>query len=956
MTKRDGSLHSLRVRRGLPGATSVFLASCTLATFLVVAADAKGKAYLHAASTSSRGSDAAKAVVCVEGALHRTFPKSLQSIAVNAVDALQADVVVVAAVSEATRDFVLQDVQEIILTHGRGDDERTPAVEDFYLRDRHDEIKEPSYEDAFQAYAGEYFSYFFGPRLRAVDTVLEFESVGSPAGEPTTTSKQARTEKIREQLRTTSSARTHKIKFFRAAARKHAAEPLYHSAARWRHRSSALFPKKVQQLKQIDRQRDKVLTEIHPQVYEDVFSGDGAAARGNFRYDLLNHHNKARCAALIRAQRRTYDWVVFTRNDLFWAFPHPPAKMLESQVADSFARPASRAQYAVWNRARPKVDLWVPMCADYGGLQDRTATVRFAHLDKYFDRFQDRGPFRGHFGSVLQFPFELLRERLLQLVDGARQEMKQEGLGSAPHQHHELHPRLREDVKEQPGSSRVALAKLSAMVSETLFRMWQLWVLQRDANTRLAAELVVSRIVEYYQLVVGRYECTQFLLDSRIDRRRREASSKMNGSQLSDQEQEMSKSQERDSRLYVRGATTADIYINPDIVYLISQAFSAGGKDKTDYSTGGGSALKQAEATEDSFSSQIHRLMVAPKISAKSSQQVTNNDFWFVHPEPVAQEKCAWQYQNFYPRLGPRDEYAKKRMLCSVHVRRDYYDRARELHHQVFHLAEKSQASDNLQKKTSTSRAASASDSTPPFVKFTGALGRAANVVLPLLQQNSDEAAPTTSSSHQGGVAPLDEEQLLVGLITAFRLNNTKALGERGWLAGGHPTRRQRPLVSAEVDDEVNTGVFDCSAELGPTRYAQATWETYFRNLSAHFFDPQVDHENFSHGFACRRLRMSGVLRIDPTRLDVLYRLQAHRRDRESNRNVTLWSSAILAQQVIESGAAAASNHRRRSYDVAAHTREDAISARRVPCIFFDDTWCGREMLNDTAQQFVNLY
>ena len=67
-----------------------------------------------------------------------------------------------------------------------------------------------------------------------------------------------------------------------------------------------------------------------------------------------------------------YRWISFTRNDVFWLYPHPPTQLLDHP---RWLEPGTGLSEINIFDIRP-VDLWVPACFDYGGIMDRAHTVR----------------------------------------------------------------------------------------------------------------------------------------------------------------------------------------------------------------------------------------------------------------------------------------------------------------------------------------------------------------------------------------------------------------------------------------------------------------------------------------------------------------------------------------------------------------------------------------------------
>eukprot|EP00392_Amoebophrya_sp_AT5.2_P011515 g11594.t1 len=740
----------------------------------VSAADSSGAPLPSRELSAGDGDHGRKAVVCVEGAHHRTIPATLESIAVNAVAATDADVVVAVAIGLATKKRVDEDLEELLLA----------------APDRSATAQQEPLESLYRTYAEEYYGHFFGDRLRAVDVALEFVA-----------------ERGVDSGRVEQNADDSRHELYRRVARLHARESLRESAVRARDKSSLLRPKTAEAQKHIDAYRDAVVAKVHPKIYTDLFSAGKAGAQGNYRYEILNHYQKAKCIGLVeKASPETdlvgdgphggYDWIVYTRNDLYWAFPHPPLALLDARLPETTS-PSPTAQgpplphyetlvgdhtkgvsasqlFRAWNRGKTEVDLWIPMCFDYGGLQDRTATVRFGSRQKYFNRLEgpNANTFRGHFGSVVRFPLEQVAE----MLEGVPK--NSEGRESGPREY-----------------DWAALSELAIRV----LKLWQLYLLQRDGNTRLAAEMVVSRIVEEQQLVLGRYECAHFLLDSRVDRRR------LRGQDV------------REPRIYVRGATTADVYLNPDIRSDISERFA-----NLPFRARGAGLVDQLRQGK------VHAV----------------ENSWALHPEPIVQDACHWQWQNFYPRHFEYVRKTRSRMMCKTHIEDRYLVAAR---------------------RAIMQEAADLRD-------------------LPLKQKRELRGLRklmSTEGRDRLGTSKIDRgEAILDEVLRAFRLNSTRELGSRGWLSGMMRKKTPGKTWSAHGEDtssDTGTGAFDCTEVPHGERMPDSVhgdYGAYFKNLT-YLYDSNEISEN--SGYGCKRLRVTPNLRIRP---DVLAPFFAARQGR----------------------------------------------------------------------------
>ncbi|CAD7926888.1 unnamed protein product [Amoebophrya sp. A25] len=70
-------------------------------------------------------------------------------------------------------------------------------------------------------------------------------------------------------------------------------------------------------------------------------------------------------------ESEAYDWFAFTRNDVFWAYPHPQPWLLNHE---KWMQPGSGWSENPYD-LRP-VDIWIPACFDYAGINDRVYTIR----------------------------------------------------------------------------------------------------------------------------------------------------------------------------------------------------------------------------------------------------------------------------------------------------------------------------------------------------------------------------------------------------------------------------------------------------------------------------------------------------------------------------------------------------------------------------------------------------
>jgi len=106
--------------------------------------------------------------------------------------------------------------------------------------------------------------------------------------------------------------------------------------------------------------------------YRRAYGNWRAPLFGESGGNLLMLYQQATCRRLVAAsevaQARRYKWVIFSRLDLYWLFPHPPVHRLG---------PESLGRVA-----------WIPAGQDWGwGLNDRHATMERSVSDAYLSRW-----------------------------------------------------------------------------------------------------------------------------------------------------------------------------------------------------------------------------------------------------------------------------------------------------------------------------------------------------------------------------------------------------------------------------------------------------------------------------------------------------------------------------------------------------------------------------------------
>ncbi|CAD7943006.1 unnamed protein product [Amoebophrya sp. A120] len=128
-------------------------------------------------------------------------------------------------------------------------------------------------------------------------------------------------------------------------------------------------------LKALDMQQDETRLELVNDFSLEWFR-DSNSEQPGYRFGMHLMASKWKCLLAMRLNKlklSSYDWFAYTRNDVFWAYPHPPPYLLNHE---KWMQPGTG-----WGDAGGKfdvrpVDIWIPACFDYAGINDRLYTIR----------------------------------------------------------------------------------------------------------------------------------------------------------------------------------------------------------------------------------------------------------------------------------------------------------------------------------------------------------------------------------------------------------------------------------------------------------------------------------------------------------------------------------------------------------------------------------------------------